>query len=180
MKIFISSALLIVLGFAQAQSAKEYVCLPCGQECDQQVYSEPGTCSHCNMTLVEKSSLKFANISVDEMCKRINANPKVVLLDVRSAEEFNGTRVDGDSYGHFKKAININITELESRLKELEKYKDSEILVYCSHSHRSPRASYLLGSKGFKNVKNMAGGVSTITTQTTTDCLKKYYVPHAH
>jgi rhodanese-related sulfurtransferase len=177
MKIFIP-LLVLVWSFVQAQSPKEFVCLPCGQACDQQVSKEPGTCSACNMKLVEKSTVKFTNISVDEMCKRINSNPNVVLLDVRSPEEFNGTRQDGPSFGHFKKAININITELESRLKELEKYKNTEILVYCSHSHRSPRASYLLGTSGFKNVKNMAGGVSTLVDPDANECLKKNYVAH--
>lgn len=179
MKIFIIACLMSVSVRQLYQRSEEYVCLPCGQTCDDTVHKKAGTCPSCNMQLVEKSSIKFKNISFDEMCARLNANPKAVLLDVRSPEEFNGTRQDGDSYGHFKKAININITELENRMDELNKYKDSEILVYCSHSHRSPRASYLLGSKGFKNVKNMAGGVSTLAGQTTNECLKKYYQAHA-
>ena len=49
---------------------------------------------------------------------------------------------------------------LEERMSELEKYKDKEIIVYCSHSHRSPRASYMLNQKGFKKVTNMQGGMS--------------------
>jgi rhodanese-related sulfurtransferase/DNA-directed RNA polymerase subunit RPC12/RpoP len=158
----------------------EYVCLPCGETCDEAVYTKPGTCPSCNMKLVAKSSIRFKNISFDEMCARLNANPKAVLLDVRSPEEFNGTRQDADSYGHFKKAININVTELENRVGELNKYKDSEILVYCSHSHRSPRAGFLLGQKGFKNVKNIAGGVSTLAGQSANECLKKYYQAHSH
>ncbi len=49
---------------------------------------------------------------------------------------------------------------------ELSKYKKSEVIVYCSHSHRSPRASYILGTHGFTNVKNMSGGVSTFLNLT--------------
>jgi rhodanese-related sulfurtransferase len=162
-----------------AQS-KEFVCLPCGSSCDSQVFAEGGACPHCSMALVEKSSVHFTNLSLEEVCKRLAANPKVVLLDVRSPGEFNGTNPDTQTFGHFKNALNINVTELESRLPELEKYKNSEIVVYCSHSHRSPRASYLLGSKGFKNVKNMAGGVSTIASSTAPECLKSFYEKHAH
>lgn len=50
--------------------------------------------------------------------------------------------------------------ELEKRINELEKYKDKEIVVYCAHSHRSPRASYMLTQNGFKHVTNMLGGMS--------------------
>jgi rhodanese-related sulfurtransferase len=175
MKLFIVT-ILLAFSFAQGQPPKEYVCLPCGNSCDAGVYNKPGTCSACHMELVEKSALKFKNLSLDEMCERLNANPVVVLLDVRSPGEFKGTGFN--TYGHFKNAININITQLEGRLTELEKFKNSEIIVYCSHSQRSPRASFLLISKGFKNVKNMAGGVSTLPKQSESACLKKFYVVH--
>jgi rhodanese-related sulfurtransferase len=161
--------------FTFAQT-KKYVCTPCGQDCDRTVVDHPGTCSACGMALVEKSSAEIKELSLDEVCARLNANPKLVLLDVRSPGEFNGTR--DHSYGHFSNAININITELEGRLKELEKYKNEEIIVYCSHSHRSPRATYLLSSQGFKNVANMSGGVSTFTGKEDNACLKKTFVFH--
>ena len=79
--------------------------------------------------------------------------------------------------GDIKNAININVQELENRLSQLSKYKDTEILVYCSHSHRSPRASYLLSTNGFKNVSNMSGGVSIIGN-TPSELVKRYFVQH--
>jgi rhodanese-related sulfurtransferase len=156
---------------------KEFVCSPCGYDCDKDVYHAAGTCSSCNMKLVDKSTVRFKNLSADEFAKRINENPHAVILDVRSPEEFKGTGTEMPSFGHFKNAININVQELESRLNELSKYKDKEILVYCSHSHRSPRASYLLSTNGFKNVSNMTGGVSTIVSPSN-ELLKKYFVAH--
>ncbi len=160
------------------QGNDEYVCTPCGQECDGKIYAEAGKCPACGMDLVKKSTIKFTTIDLEEMCKRIAANPQIVLLDVRSLGEFNGSSKE-QSFGHFKNAININVRELEGRIGELSKYKNSEIIVYCSHSHRSPRASYLLGTQGFTNVKNMGGGVSTLTAPYTSDCLKKEFVAHA-
>ena len=123
------------------------------------------------MALVKKSSIQFTNITLDKLCLRLSSNPKAVLLDVRSPGEFEGSTKEVPSFGHFKKAINVNAEELEMRLGELSKYKDQEILVYCSHNHRSPRASYLLSTNGFANVKNMTGGVSTFQTQTSLECL---------
>ena len=157
---------------------KEYVCTPCGQDCDHKVYNQPGKCSDCGMALVEKSSVNVKDISIDELCARLAANPKAVLLDVRSPGEFNGKSMGRPTYGHFKNAININVTELESRVGELAQYKNQEILVYCSHSHRSPRASYFLLTHGFNDVKNMAGGVSTLTDKKDNECLKKNFVFH--
>lgn len=122
-----------------------------------------------------KSSLQFENLSATEFCERIAANPNVVLLDVRSKAEFEG-RGMRNTYGHFNNAININIDDLERRLSELSAYKDREILVFCSHSVRSPRAAILLNNNGFKNVKNLAGGVSELSINT--PCLKKNFTMH--
>ncbi len=163
--------------FSLAQ-VREYVCTPCGQDCDKKVYSKPGKCSGCGMELVEKSSVHVNNLTIDELCARLAANPRAVLLDVRSPGEFKGTGMMRQSYGHFRNAININVTELESRVGELAQYKDQEILVYCSHSQRSPRATYFLSTHGFSNVKNMAGGVSTLMDKKDSECLKKNFVFH--
>lgn len=157
---------------------KKFVCSPCGYDCDKEVYDRSGSCSHCGMELVEQSSVKFKNISFEEVCARLKANPKAVLLDVRSPAEFQGSSRDVPSFGHFKNAININVSELEARVKELEQYKDREVIVYCSHSHRSPRASYFLSTHGFGNVKNVSGGVSTLGSGAPA-CLDKIFVVHS-
>ena len=169
--------LLAISGISASGQSKQFVCTPCGADCDKEVYDHGGHCKSCGMALVEKSSATVTNLTVDEICKRIAANPNLILLDVRTPGEFNGSSTRG-SYGHFKNAININIDNLESRLDEISKYKNEEIIVYCSHSHRSPRATYLLSTRGFKDVKNMAGGVSTIVKPTNNPCLKENFVPH--
>jgi rhodanese-related sulfurtransferase len=161
--------------FAPSQK-KEYVCTPCGSDCDHHVYDKPGTCSECGMPLVEKSTVKFKDLSFKEVCERLKANPKAVLLDVRTPQEFSGTAAIS-TFGHFTNAININVDDLAGRIQELAKYKDQEVVVYCSHSRRSPRATYWLSTNGFSNVSNIAGGVSTIT-QSDKDCLKGNFVTH--
>lgn len=145
--------------FAQtSQAGEEYVCTPCGSDCDNTTYKEPGTCRHCQMQLVPKATVHFKSIQPSAVCAYVAAHPDVVLLDVRTRAEFAGEA--NPDYGHLKNAINIPIQELESRLSELEKFKGKEIIVYCSHSRRSPRASYLLTQHGYSNVTNMVGGMS--------------------
>src|SRR5688572_15932893 len=174
MKTFLLLALVVFATSFIVKQKKEYVCTPCGLECDRTVHDKPGTCSSCGMTLVEKSTVKFKELSFADVCARLKANPKAVLLDVRSPAEFKGS-AENPSFGHFAKAININVEELPGRIDEIAKYKNQEVLVYCSHSHRSPRATYLLSTKGFKNVNNVAGGVSTIS-ESDKDCLKGEFV----
>jgi len=86
---------------------KEYVCTPCGHDCDKEIHDKPGTCEHCGMAFVEKSTIKFTDLTFEQLCARLKANPKAVLLDVRSPAEFNGTTSEVPSFGHFKNAINI-------------------------------------------------------------------------
>jgi len=139
-------------------ATEHYACLPCGADCDHDEFDKPGTCPHCGMPLVLKKSIVFKNITPAEVCKTVALRPNVVLLDVRTPNEFAGKA--NENFGHLKNAINIPVQELESRMAELKSYKNKEIIVYCSHSHRSPRASHLLTENGFTNVKNMTGGMS--------------------
>jgi rhodanese-related sulfurtransferase len=138
----------------------EYQCIPCGSDCDKEVYSKPGSCSHCQMQLVKKSTIIFKTIQPSDLCNYIQTHPNVVLLDVRTKEEFEGK--SNPNYGAIRNAINLPIQVLESQLSTLDQYKDKEIIVYCSHSRRSPRASYILSQNGFSNITNLAGGMSAM------------------
>ncbi|MGZ8538597.1 MAG: rhodanese-like domain-containing protein, partial [Flavisolibacter sp.] len=135
-------------------------CLPCGSDCDDSTYTKPGKCQHCQMDLVKKSTVVFKNIPASDICNYIESNPNSILLDVRTKKEFEG-KADPD-FGSLKNAINIPIQELGKRWSELNEYKDKEIIVYCSKSHRSPQASYLLTQNGFTNIINMSGGMSQV------------------
>ncbi len=153
-------------------SVIEYACIPCGISCDTLVFNKPGTCTRCNMELVDKSTIVHKNIQPEQIC--LLDEKKVLFLDVRTPEEFNGTAPD--KFGAIKNAINIPVQELQTRMNELEEYKNKEIVVYCSHSHRSPRASYMLTQAGFKNVTNMNGGMSVWKEQIIgNDCNNKLY-----
>jgi len=42
---------------------------------------------------------------------------------------------------------------------ELEAFKEEELVVYCRSGNRSGQACLLLETMGFKNAKNLAGGM---------------------
>ena len=138
-----------------------YVCSPCGYDCDGKSFHKPGTCPVCHMPLVKKSSVTFKDIKPLEISAYLNAHPNTVLLDVRTKEEFEG-KAD-PNFGTLKNAMNVPVQELQSKLSTLGNFKKTEIIVYCSHAHRSAQASYILTQHGFHNVLNMSGGVSVMT-----------------
>ena len=94
------------------------------------------------------------------LCQYLAGHPNVVLLDVRTKEEYDGKA--NPDYGTLKNAINVPVQELQKDISTLAAYKDKEIIVYCSHSHRSPQACYILTQNGFSNVTKMAGGMSVM------------------
>jgi rhodanese-related sulfurtransferase len=159
------------------KSDLSYVCMPCGRNCDTVVYKAPGQCNSCMMGLVDQKTVHIKNINPAALCNFITGMGKenIVLLDVRTPEEFNGTAPD--KFGKLARAINIPVQELEKRSGELNAYKNKEIIVYCSHSHRSPMASYILMQKGFTKVTNMEFGMSEWHNKVKKDtCNNRLYV----
>jgi rhodanese-related sulfurtransferase len=77
-------------------------------------------------------------------------NENVVLIDVRTAEEFNN--------GHLENALNIdyynaNFIEDINRLN-----KEKKVMVYCKSGGRSAGAVTILKQNGFKNIVELDGG----------------------
>ena len=139
---------------------EQYVCTPCGADCDKVIYSKGGKCSDCNMALVKRETIIHSDIDPAGLCAFVKkvGRDNVLLLDVRTKAEFDGTA--NEKFGRLNGAVNIPIQELENRVNEIAGWKDKQVVVYCSHSHRSPRASYILSQNGFKYVTNMSGGMS--------------------
>ena len=114
------------------------------------------------MPIIEKSRVKFENLTPEEVAYIISNKNDVIILDVRTEKEYIA-KAGGSpekKAGHIRNTINIPHTELEKRISELAEYKNREIIVYCSHSHRSPYSAQILTDKGFTNVNNMDKGLS--------------------
>ena len=91
-------------------------------------------------------------ISVEEADKIMGSDSSVLLLDVRTTQEY-----EGDS-GHLANSILIPVQELERRVDELSPYKDKTIIAYCRTGNRSGRAASFLVRRGF-SAMNMEGGI---------------------
>lgn len=94
----------------------------------------------------------YSSITVSELKSRLEAGDGLLLLDVRTPEEFSGP------LGHLEGATLIPVQELEARIDELKDSQDKEIIVYCRSGNRSRTAAEILARHKFK-VTNMLGGM---------------------
>ena len=80
-----------------------------------------------------------------------------VVIDVREANDY--------SLGHIASAVNIPYAALQSRLHEIEKYKEKPIVITCKMGQHSGMAGTILKKAGFQNVSRLKGGVLEWQTQ---------------
>ena len=95
---------------------------------------------------------EWSEITVDDLFVRFDSNPPALLIDVRSAAEFNG------EYGHIPNAILIPMLELESKIESLSYFKNKEIITMCPGGGMSLVAVDILNEAGFRDVKSLKGG----------------------
>ncbi|HZO40267.1 MAG TPA: rhodanese-like domain-containing protein [Methylomirabilota bacterium] len=90
-------------------------------------------------------------ISPQDLKTRLAGNDRPLLLDVRQDWETRLCRLEN--------AVHIPIEEIELRVDELN--ADDEIVVYCHQGVRSAAVADYLRQHGFKNVKNLRGGLDS-------------------
>jgi rhodanese-related sulfurtransferase len=108
----------------------------------------------------KNDNVLYKTVFMEDLCNEINSHPGLLLLDVRTPGEYLDTTTRGMSYGRFKNAVNIEVSELGKRIAEISDKKDKPVFVYCSHSQRSRRASKMLVDSGFTQVYNINAGMT--------------------
>ena len=88
-------------------------------------------------------------ISPQDLKARLTGSDRPFLLDVRQDWETRLCRLEN--------AVHIPIEEIEVRADELN--AGDEIVVYCHQGVRSAAVADYLRQRGFKNVKNLLGGL---------------------
>lgn len=97
----------------------------------------------------EASVSQYTNMDVAAFQKKIKKG-KVVIMDVRTAEEFAAGHIDG--------AINFDV-KLPSFASHITKMnEDTEYMVYCKAGGRSVTACKIMSKAGLKNLYNLEGG----------------------
>jgi hydroxyacylglutathione hydrolase len=100
---------------------------------------------------VVKEVAEIKTMKGEDLVKQNSAKKKdeVLIIDVRSSEEYKA--------GHIPNAINISVDETESRLNEIEDYKDKPVIVYCNSGKKSQDSAEILVNNGFQDVTNAEG-----------------------
>ncbi|HTS44091.1 MAG TPA: rhodanese-like domain-containing protein [Puia sp.] len=91
------------------------------------------------------------NITVDELKKRMDAGEALQLLDVREPGEHNDFNIGG---------LLFPLGKIQSmEVADIEDWKGKEVICYCRSGNRSGQACLILDMLGFKNTKNLTGGM---------------------
>lgn len=91
----------------------------------------------------------FSYIQPETLLEWIKAKEDVVIVDVRTEEEF--------AEGHIPRAININFFDpyFKEKIEKLEKNK--RYVIYCRSGARALKAINMFKEKGFKNLYLLEG-----------------------
>jgi rhodanese-related sulfurtransferase len=95
-------------------------------------------------------SATTVNLNVSEFSQKIT-EPDVIILDVRTPEEF--------ASGHIEGALNIDFNSGDFA-NEITRLNPSETYaIYCRSGSRSGQAASIMHKAGFHDVSNLNGGV---------------------
>lgn len=88
-------------------------------------------------------------IEVTEVKEKLDRGDTFVLIDVREPHEYQICNIPA--------AKLIPLGEIGKRLGELD--PEADIVIHCKSGMRSARACGILKAAGFKQVRNMKGGI---------------------
>ena len=74
------------------------------------------------------------------------------IVDLRSEDEFQA--------GHVVGAINVPLSQLESSVGKLQKYKSKPVIAICSSGQAASGGARKLSQAGFEDVYSVIGGVT--------------------
>jgi len=89
-------------------------------------------------------------ISSNELKKKLEKGEPVIMLDIRSREEFNVSHLENASFIDYDQFEKNDVQDIP---------KDAEIVLYCSVGYRSEKIGEELQEMGYSNVKNLYGGL---------------------
>jgi uncharacterized membrane protein YdjX (TVP38/TMEM64 family) len=93
-------------------------------------------------------------INVDELKTKLDENEEILLLDVRTAEDYVGEQ------GHIENSTLVPLEELQQRLDELSDYLEKTIVTICRTDRKSVKAAELLAQNGFADVHVVRMGMT--------------------
>jgi len=106
------------------------------------------------LKVVNEARSRVKEITIDEARKRLAANPKAILLDVREDSEW--------QQGHADKAVHLGKGILERDIEKLIPDQSTEIIMYCGGGYRSALTAEVAQRMGYKNAASLVGGYKAL------------------
>jgi len=97
----------------------------------------------------DTTKIEYKNITPEDAKKRLDADKNIVLLDVRTAEEYAEKHIPG--------SMLIPVDVIETTVAQKIPDKQTTIFVYCRSGNRSVTASESLVKLGYTDVYNLGG-----------------------
>lgn len=91
-------------------------------------------------------------LSSQQVTNLINGD-EALVLDIRDTKDFQA--------GHITGSTNIPYNRINERMSEIELFKDKPVVLVCAMGQHAGMVGRILHAKGFKNVRRLAGGIST-------------------
>ena len=92
-----------------------------------------------------------AAISPSNLVNLVNREG-AVIIDVRDMKEFGS--------GHIAGAINMPYVNIDSRIGELDPYKEKPVVLVCKMGQHAGGVGRKLKTQGFENVRRLSGGMA--------------------
>ena len=90
-------------------------------------------------------------ITAEEVQTRLAAGEKLNIVDVREPHENAEFNIGG---------LLLPLGKVQTmQVEDIEDLKEEEVIVYCRSGNRSGQACLMLETMGFKNTKNLVGGM---------------------
>lgn len=90
-------------------------------------------------------------ISADEVQKAINEKKDIILLDVRTPEEYGRGKIEG--------SMNISVENISDKISTAVPDKNKTIYAYCLSGSRSEVAVAMMKQLGYTNAFSMTSGL---------------------
>jgi len=87
-----------------------------------------------------------AMIDIADLKQRLDAGADVLVLDVRTAQDFVGEQ------GHIATVTHIPLEELAERLEDISEYQERPVIIVCRTDRKSAKAARILAQNGFADV----------------------------
>jgi rhodanese-related sulfurtransferase len=113
---------------------------------------------NAKMMLINEAKKEAGEITPAELKGMFENEVSVIILDVRETEQ----RAEGYLFDDFVSVNTVSITRGNLEWEVLEKIQDKNIAVvtYCRNGGRGALAAQTLKKMGYKNVKNLKGGLA--------------------